>query len=135
MTDHPHSSAHDPERDRRLAHLLTAEYGTSHFEMAGRARAILAAIAARDRDARAWWAGIATWSRALVPISVAVAATMLLLLRVPSAELASSGGSDARYARDVSVVDILTTRTTSREVVATLAPPTADDLLQAALQR
>jgi hypothetical protein len=135
MTDYPHSSAHDPARDPRLAHFLSAEYGTSDFEMTGRARAIVAAIAARDHDSRAWWAVIANWSRALVPISVAVAAAVLVLLRIPAVELASTGGSDARYARDVSVVDILTTRTTSREVVATLAPPTADDLLQAALQR
>jgi hypothetical protein len=135
MTEHPHSSAHDPERDPQLAHFLSAEYGMSHFAMTGRARAIAAAVATRAHDSRVWWAVIANWSRALVPISVAVAAAVLVLLRIPAAELSSPGGSDALYARDVSVVDILTTRTTSRELAATLTPPTADDLLQAALRR
>jgi hypothetical protein len=128
----------DPERDPHLANLLRQEFGTSAVEVGDRARAVMTAVAQRPHGAHAWWSVIAIWSRAVVPVSAALAAAALLVvLRGPSELMTRIPTSypDAESGRGVAVVDILTTRTTSGDVVAALLPPTADELLEAAVRR
>ena len=129
--------ANDPDRDPRLARFLQREYAVNELELNRVTQAINSVVRRRSNDAPPWWVVIATWSRAVVPIGLAVAATAsFMLLRTSSASSMARASVQANQSgRGVSAVEIVATRTTSDDVVAALLPPTADDLLQAAVRR
>jgi hypothetical protein len=131
-------ATHDAARDPRLARLLSLEFGSTETELAALTRDIMTAVAQRSNDVRAWWSVIAAWSRTVVPIGVALAAAALVIVVNAPSELMThfpSSYPDAASARGVGVVDILATRTTSDDVIAVFVPPTADELLKAAVRR
>lgn len=137
MTDeHLRRTTIDPQRDPRLARLLAEEYGVTKSALAGRVQSIIEAVAKQSDETAPWWTTLATWSRALVPLGVAIAASVFcFLLRAPSATLTPNPARYPDSVGGVTIVEILASRATSQDVVAVLMPATADELLTAAVQR
>jgi len=137
MTDeHLRRATTDPERDPQLGRLLAEEYGANESALTGRVQSIIAAVARQSDEPRLWWTALATWSRALLPLSTAVAATMFcFFLRAPSVTLTPNSVAYPDASGGITVVGILATRATSQDIVAVLIPATADDLLTAAVRR